>query len=240
MLANKTNCVAGDHQGDVTHRWRSQSSCDTWWTRCWSRWPGRGRNRCAGSADRRRRWRTGPLASRCRCPLPGEKKKKIHIFQEFSAPLNSWNVPCDETHHMYKHRHTHTDTHTHTHKVSPPLVTSHTHAIRVCVNPSWLFTMIIVRVCVCESPQVESRLANEACSQYTCCVGVLPQVYKGGRLCVCVCVCVFARVYIKHRLLNMATNSCITFCYLAGNRCGSINRRGAGVCVCFACRWWCI
>ncbi len=52
---------------------------------------------------------------------------------------------------------------------------------------------VYVCVFVCESPQVESRLANEACSQYTCCVGVLPQVCKGGRLCVCVCVCVCVR-----------------------------------------------
>ena len=64
-IAKTKMAVAGK-----THSWRSRSSCGSGWTRCWSRWPGRGRSRSSSPADRTARRKTGRLSSPCRCPPP--------------------------------------------------------------------------------------------------------------------------------------------------------------------------
>lgn len=62
-----------------TDWWRSRSSCDSEWTRCWNRWPERGCSRSSSPAGRTVRWRSDPLPSLCRCPPPKQKHQRNHI-----------------------------------------------------------------------------------------------------------------------------------------------------------------
>lgn len=49
---------------------------------------------------------------------------------------------------------------------------------------AWMY--VYVCMCVCDKAHgMNHGRANWACSQYTCCVGVLPQIHSKGRLCVC-------------------------------------------------------
>lgn len=155
-------------------------------------------------------WRTGPLASQCRCPLPRNKKTRdICAFQSMKCHVCDWQLTSC---------HPHLPPHTHTHMRYMYM------SILLDYSP-WL-------LCMCECMCVKAHRLNHGwqtkpASQYTCCVGVLPQVYKGGRLCMCVCLL----VSISSTALwwIWPQNSSITFCYLAGNHCGSENRSVAGV-----------
>lgn len=123
-------------------------------------------------------WRTGPLASQCRCPLPRNKKTRhICAFQSMKCHVCDWQLTSC---------HPHLPPHTHTHMRYMYM------SILLDYSP-WL-------LCMCECMCVKAHRLNHGwqtkpASQYTCCVGVLPQVYKGGRLCMCMCVCVCSCLY---------------------------------------------
>ncbi len=53
-----------------TDWWRSRSSCDSGWTRCWNRWLERGCSHSSSPAGRTVKWRSGHPPSLCRCPPP--------------------------------------------------------------------------------------------------------------------------------------------------------------------------
>lgn len=159
-------------------------------------------------------WRTGPLASQCRCPLPRNKKTRdICAFQSMKCHVCDWQLTS-----CHPHLPPHTHTHTHMRYMYMSILLDYS---------PWL-------LCMCECMCVKAHRLNHGwqtkpASQYTCCVGVLPQVYKGGRLCMCMCVCLLVSISSTALWWIWPQNSSITFCYLAGNHCGSENRSVAGV-----------
>ncbi len=112
---------------------------------------------------------------------------------------------------------------TDTHKLSP------SHTCGTCICQSLLIIhhdyCACVSVCVWKPTGWITAGKRSLLTVHMLC-GCPPSSLQGREaLCVCVCVCVcvsehsacvFAHVYIKHCLMNMATNLSITFCYLAG------------------------
>lgn len=94
--ASQTAGTRGAARG--SHPWRSWSSCDTWWTRCGSRWPVRGCSRSSGSAGRRSRWRTGPRSSPCRYPPPAREVQQTgHVTRSSLIPFCVFGVNICQT-----------------------------------------------------------------------------------------------------------------------------------------------
>lgn len=82
-----------------TDWWRSRSSCDSEWTRCWSRWLERGCSRSSSPEGRTARWRSGHLPSLCRCPPPKQhtatRRGQTKYVQFLTLPLPETSAAKD-------------------------------------------------------------------------------------------------------------------------------------------------